>query len=224
MQINLCVAVYNRYDLLSKVIESAINGTLKPTKISIVDNGGKFIDNFGEINEAYGIPLDLLVPKFAQYGLARSFNYFLHKYDDNIIIANDDAIFHNETIEKLVKATYDNPNDIFFVPNGYWEHHWSMFLQKKDSLSIVGEYDGNFYPAYFEDRDYLYRMKLKGYKPFVVDGCTYTHEDGGSNTVKKINERESFGKRFAELSQYFNMKWGGMSRAEVFTKAFNLIG
>ena len=222
--INLCIAVYNRYDLLTKVIDSAINGTVKPTQINIVDNGKKFIENFGKLDNVEGIPLNLLVPKFEQYGLARSFNYFLHKYDDDIIISNDDAIFHKETIELLTAAAHENPNEIFFVPDNYWENHWSLFLQRKDSLSIIGEYDGNYFPAYFEDADYLYRMKLKGYKPFVVKECTYTHEDGGSNSIKQIADKISFNKRFAQLGQYFTSKWGGLRNNESYTKPFNLIG
>lgn len=221
MQVNLCIAVYNRYDLLCKAVESAVAGTVKPTRISIVDNGKKFVENFGELKEIEGVPLDLLVPKFGQYGLARSFNYFLHKYDDHIIIANDDVVFHNQTIELLIKAAEDNPKDIFFVPDGYWEHYWSLFLQKKDSLSIVGEYDGNYFPAYFEDADMKYRMKLAGHSPVVVKGCTYEHVDGGSNTARespKVNEK------FAQLGEYFIRKWGGLRNNEAFTKPFNLLG
>jgi GT2 family glycosyltransferase len=33
----------------------------------------------------------------------------------------------------------------------------------------IGEFDETFYPAYYEDSDYLYRMKLKGIRQDVDD-------------------------------------------------------
>lgn len=221
--INVCFATLNQYAKLANAVTSACEGSVKPTAIHIIDNGGKFTEEFGEVKEQDGIPIHLFVPKKG-YSLASCFNRFLHTLDDYIIIANDDVVFHEKTIELLVKSADENPNDIFFVPDGYWEHYWSLFLQKKDSLAVLGEYDSNFRPAYYEDADMRYRMKLAGYKPFVVKECTYTHDEGGSNTIKSSSDKEFFMKKYAQLSEYYTRKWGGLRDNEIFTKPFNLIG
>lgn len=222
--VNLCIPTLTRYDLLAQCIESAMKGSVKPEFVYVIDNGGKFEEHFGPVSDIEDVPIGVLFPK-ANYGVGRSFNHFLHNLGDNIIVCNDDVIFHENTIELLVKAAESNPNELFFVPDCYWEHYWSCFLQKKDSLAIVGEYDGNFYPGYFEDRDYKYRMKLKGYKPFVVKDCKYTHHENGSNTIKSSEvDKNAFNQRFAELSSYYTLKWGGLPESEAYSKPFNLIG
>lgn len=223
--INLCIPTLNRYDKLAECINSAIIGSLKPTQINVVDNGCKFKEFFGDIDNVDGVTLQLFTPKI-NYGVGRSWNYFLHTQEDYVIICNDDVIFHKNTVELLIKAAEQNPVELFFTPDGYWEHYWSCFLQKTESLALVGEYDGNFYPGYYEDRDYKYRMKLAGFKVNVVEGCEYTHSENGSNSIKQMesNERQLFNQRFNQLAQYYQGKWGGYPENETFIKPFNLIG
>lgn len=214
MEINVCYPTLCKYDLLAQSIESVMAGSVKPTQINVIDNGGKFIENFGESDE-----INLFVPK-SNWGCARSWNHFMHSLDDHIIISNDDVIFHEKTIELLVEAAEENPTQLMFSPDCYWEHKFSLLLLRKEALSIVGEFDGNFFPAYFEDQDYMYRMKLAGYEPFIVKGCTYTHVEGGSKTSRNTVSSA----RFAQLGEYYIKKWGGLPRNETFTKPFNLIG
>ena len=220
--INLCIPTLCRYDLLAQCISSALEGSLRPTQINIIDNGGKFRDHFGDIKEIDGVPLDLFVPK-KNIGVTSSFNHFAHKYDDYTIVCNDDIKFHNKTIELMVKAAQDNPNEIFFTGDGYWEHAFSLFLQKKDMLSLIGEYDPNF-ENYFSDRDMIYRMSLRGYKPFIVKRATYEHVDGGSQTVRSGEpETKSVSERFNLSGKYYEMKWAGICGMEQVDKAFGIL-
>lgn len=222
MNINLCIPTLCRYDLLADCISSALEGSLIPTQINVIDNGGKFVEHFGNIDKICGVPLDLYVPT-KNIGVCSSFNHFLHKYDDYIIVSNDDVIFHKDTIRLLIEASKNNPKELFFTPNGYWEHWFSLYSIKKDALSIIGQFDSNF-ENYFEDADYNYRMKIKGYKPFVVDNCTYEHVDGGSATIRSGEpETKIVSERFNLMGEYYLRKWGGLRNNEQFTKPFNLL-
>jgi GT2 family glycosyltransferase len=236
--INLCIPTLSRYDCLTDCINSALKGSVKPHSINVVDNGGKFREVFSDLFEdaaitpensyftvfTENVPIYVFQP-VVNYGVGRSWNHFLHNAldDDIIIICNDDVVFHENTIELLVKAAEENPKEIFFTPDCYWEHYWSCFLQKKESLAIIGDYDSNIF-SYFEDRDYKYRMKLKNYKPYIVKNCYYTHANNGSNTIKSFDEgqRIEFNERFRKTGEYFIKKWGGPPESEIYTTPFGI--
>ena len=221
MQINLCFPTLSNYSGLAAAINSACLSKLRPTQINIIDNGGRFKEHFGDIKEIDGVPVDLFEP-LSNTGVTRPFNHFLHKYDNYTIISNDDVIFNEDTIRLLVEAAEQNPNELIFAPQVYWEHYFSLFLIKKQALSIIGEFDSNFF-AYFSDADYTYRMKLAGYKVFVVEGCTYEHVDGGSNTVRNGgSETKKINQLFAQEEQYYRAKWMGVRNCEGTTRAFNI--
>lgn len=221
--INLCYPTLTRYDLLSQSVESAIKGSLRPDTITVVDNGGKFRDNFGDTKDVDGVPLKVYVPGI-NIGVGRAWNYFFNTLDDDIVICNDDTVFHENTLELLMRANQNNPKEIFFTPDNYWEHFFSLYNLRKRAWIELGEFDNNF-KYYFEDRCMLYRMKLKGYKPFVVKNCHYTHYEGGSNTGKSNDiDKIEFNKTFTQMGQYYMIKYGGLPEAETYSKFFNLLG
>lgn len=228
--IMLGIPTLNRYDLLAECIESAVSGTVKPDVIEIVDNGGKLAENFNDFKrisktklfmEYKGVPINVFVPGY-NYGVGRSWNRILHLCEEFAVICNDDIRFEENTIELMTNAVKENPKEIFFSPEkSYWEHAWSCFAQTKDSLGIIGEYDSNIF-CYFEDRSYKYRMKLKGYSPFLVKECNYSHYEGGSNTIKDV-DKTKFQQIFNETREYYLKCWGGLPESEVYTKAFDTI-
>ncbi len=214
--INLCFPTLSNYEGLGNAIESACNGSVRPTQIIVMDNGQRFKELFGEVNEVNGTTITIVTP-VSNLGVAGSWNYFLNNYYDHIIISNDDVIFNSETLRLLVEASISNPEELFICPNAYWQHKWSLFLQKKISLDILGQYDENFMPCYFEDCCMEYRMKLKGYKPLIVNNCTYDHIDGGSKTSQhSVNNQQ-----FQKMLEYYMKKWGGIPRCETFITPFN---
>jgi len=217
-QINLCYPTLNRYDLLADSINSACKGSLKPTRINIVDNGGKFEENFGQITEVDGIPIS--VYSFGHnIGVSASWNFFLENLDDTIIISNDDIIFNKDTIELLYRASNENPKEIFFCPTCFWQHEWSCMLQKKSSLNLVGKYDVEM-KNHFSDRDYKYRMKLVGIKPFIVKNCNYTHVDGGSQTLRSGQYTSEINTDYEKAMNHYLKKWNGLPNDEIFIKPF----
>lgn len=220
MELNLCYPTLSRYDLLAESISSALKGTLKPTSINIVDNGGKFTENFGDDKEIEGIPLRVYVPGL-NIGCSRSWNYMIAQNDDQIVICNDDTIMKENTLELLSKAFNENPNEVLFAPECYWQHIFSFFSMRKRLWAELGEFDNNMF-AHFSDRDMLYKMKLKGYKHFIVKDCSYTHVEGGSNSSKTSNGPK-IGEIYKETHDYYLKKWCGIPSEEKYTKPFDIL-
>lgn len=78
------------------------------------------------------------------------------------------------------------------------------FLFKRELLTTVGFLDEIFSPGHYEDDDYCYRARLKGYKLLIVGDCLVHHE--GSASFKRVYDN-----RLQELVErnrmIFMKKW-----------------
>lgn len=99
--------------------------------------------------------------------------------------------------------------------NGY-----SSLVFTPELLYEVGYLDENFFPAYYEDNDHRYRMKLAGmeweYFPLEYDHIV-------SATIKK--DPEIFRKNqytFQENGKYYIAKWGGLPGNETYETPFDM--
>lgn len=209
--VTLCIPTLCRYDLLEQAIESACAGTLPPSRVVVIDNGGNWPGMAGVEVHQFGRNL----------GVAGSWNWFLKNCEDHIVISNDDVRFDPNTIEELVRAAEAQPDQFFFCPRGGAGQAWSLFLQRKESLEVVGEYDEGFWPAYAEDNDYTYRMKQHGQRENHAD-CTYSHH--GSATIRSLPAEElaKHHERFQRNMARYVAKWGGEPGRERYAKPFNL--
>jgi hypothetical protein len=96
------------------------------------------------------------------------------------------------------------------------QHGWHCIALSCITLGAVGKFDENFYPAYYEDSDYIRRMELKGiHNPMST-----------TQRIPKIDIRAGFegnahgmrkGKILVNMGacrQYFIDKWGAEPRYE----------
>ena len=98
--------------------------------------------------------------------------------------------------------------------NGY-----SAFVMSDEMVSRVGLMDENFYPAYCEDNDHRYRMKLAG---LTWDRLPLQAEHVISSTLHSRSEFEERNQyTFSQNIKYYIEKWGGDRGMEVFTTPFN---
>lgn len=58
---------------------------------------------------------------------------------------------------------------------------------KREVWNIVGSFDEQFSPAYFEDSDMCLRIAQAGYKVFYCGGVTLQHEHGATSKANKLN-------------------------------------
>lgn len=100
----------------------------------------------------------------------------------------------------------NKPREIGFI-NGY--HNFAIV--KKSYFEKVGYIDVGFYPAYFEDTDYVRRGFLAGCSHAEHPDAYYFHF--WSRTVIDA-QPSSVNERYFQLNgQYFQDKWGGPPRA-----------
>ncbi len=167
----------------------------------------------------------------------------IEKDCEYFFIINNDLLFQSNTIDTIVKRFHNNtkeenigiitahniqgeldsPQDIFDydyrkkidIPES--EHpDFSAFMLTKKCYNEVGQFDENFYPAYFEDNDYHYRLYLKGIKAINYPMAVYYHF--GSRSKKFIN---NFNTLFEKNREYYKKKWGGIPGEEIFKSPFN---
>lgn len=222
--IHYCIPTYRSFDHCINAVLAAMQSSLLPDKYIIIDNSG---DGSGTRH------LQLLVeqynnitiwPQTHNLGVAVSFNVFMQELQDHIIIANDDVFVHKDTVKTLIEAAENNPRDIFFAGSGHSGNAFSLFLLKKKGFCEIGPFDKKFYPGYYEDNDYAYRMRLRGYSIVTVDAATYDHI--GSSTIKTYDTQmmRQHHYDFTKNAQYYRSKWGGMPGEEKYTEEFGFNG
>jgi GT2 family glycosyltransferase len=222
MQITLCVPTLNRYDDCKKMIQSATKGTISPTTAIIVDQGGTF--PFHDMH--FTIPIGGTSPG-RNIGVAAAWNFMIQAAVESdaeyIICANDDVTFHENTVELLYEALLSGA--VFAYPGeanraGNTMNAFSLFMARPSLFERIGPFDENFWPAYFEDNDYAYRMKLQGLE-LTAAPCSYEHI--GSATRKSLSEqdRTQHDHSFRVIRGYYRAKWGGLPSNEIFTTPFN---
>jgi len=87
-------------------------------------------------------------------------------------------------------------------------------------LYEVGYLDENFFPAYYEDNDHRYRMKLKGleWEYFPLE-----YEHIVSATIKRDPALMAKNqKTFKENGRYYIEKWGGLPGQETYLTPFDM--
>lgn len=187
-----------------------------------------------------------IVPQWElRWALAKGWNWGIKQAaDDNcshIIVINDDILFGEDTIDSLVYLLQSDkdvalasgvnvrddiaPQDIKGFkraePVSTSEHpDFSCFMVTPESFAKIGPFDENFFPAYFEDNDYHYRIKLANLKAVATTAASYYHY--GSQTQNASPEHPVVpGKQFEANRDYYKKKWGGVPGAEMFTRPFN---
>ena len=87
----------------------------------------------------------------------------------------------------------------------------------KKTWREVGEFDTIFYPAYYEDKSYEYRMKLNGYLPIrsvILNPFIYQ----SSKTLEKMPSLQE--SSIKNKTIYIKM-WGGEPHQEKYKTPFN---
>lgn len=223
MTVTLAVPTLRRYDLLAQLlIPSAERGSRKPDRYFVVDNGGGFDP------VAYGVPSDKTTVHKAGRNLGVSaswnvaFNTVLPSDDAGyLIMACDDMDLYGTTVEALVAAAVAHPEVGYFWPQHNAHTMFGVYLMRRWCFDKVGPFDENFWPAYFEDNDYCYRLKLCGVPIMEVPGCGMNHVGSATIATYNVDEMNDHHARFNACSSYYMRKWGGAPHNERYTVPFN---
>jgi GT2 family glycosyltransferase len=209
------IPTLNRADLLIPAIKKYVND-FPEVDIHIIDNGKQEILNKLLIDkEIYESRRNIyLIENEKNIGVGASWNmlcYFIFSRCENALILNDDIYLgkSKSEIERLI----DKKNNSFITATP----DWCAFIISKKIYESVGKFDECFYPAYYEDNSYAYRMKLKGinhHKTPYLNPIEYRV----SQTIEK--DKSIFDYRTKNKELYIQM-WGGLPERETFLTPFN---
>mgnify|MGYP001188963047 FL=1 len=214
MHLTLVVPTLNRYDLLIELLASVRAGTRVPDHIYIIDNGG----NCPKID---GVEI---VQPGCNIGVSASWNLGLRLSKDVAIVSNDDMCVRPDTVERIVSHGESYP--IVCCNSGLpgIGQSWGFFLQHPDVAKKIGWYDESFWPAYYEDADYLWRLKLANIPYLVAIDVFADQPNGASSSTAKLSKelKSQFHRAFYKNERRYIRKWGGLPGFEKFRTPFGV--
>jgi GT2 family glycosyltransferase len=201
------IPTLNRFDLLHPALLFYVRD-FPFTKIYVIDNGKQ------GIREKISHPNIIVIESKENMGVASSWNMLcdlIFQNHDYALILNDDIYLGRKDWE--IDNLLSNFKHDFYVTM----QDWCAFILPKKTFDKVGKFDEKFYPAYYEDNDYYYRMKLKGYTYYKIPFLNpFLYKS--SQTIDKAPELRKF---IENNKEYYISKWGGEPNKETFKKPFN---
>ena len=208
-EIKLVVAIptINRADLLNEALAKYFED-FKNTHIAICDNGNQDIITREENFMIYRPQENL--------GVAKSWNMLIDYSDKigatHVLILNDD-IYLGKTesdLDFLIKKNIDAD----FI-NSF--QNWCSYILRVDIWKKAGMFDEEFFPAYFEDNSFDYKMTLVGAKKTwtsFLDPIVYRNS-------MSIAKDPTLNQKFMQNKQMYIQMWGGLPSEEKYLTKFN---
>lgn len=208
MKIGFGIPTLNRYDLLREALELyKYNFASRP--FYILDNGTQYIP--------YSHSYELLISE-RNLGVASSWNYLLNKLFEkectHACILNDDVIWKKNAFE-IEAFLKENPSNLWLGK----EHGFTIFAITRDCFEYIGPFDKIFWPAYYEDNDYMQRL--------CVENQAFMHTEFFDADVFRTSQtlaKDPRLERNYENLQLYIDKWGGGPGAEIYRTPYNLCG
>ena len=215
----LGIPILNRADLLRRCIDSIDY----PVDQLVIINNGREQDVKQYLEElADSRPNILIYTPPENLGVAGSWNWIMRNCDARWWLhVGNDIQFTAGDLSKICDYVESHPEEVVNPAN--WGH--SLFAVKPHCLEVAGDFDSNFFPAYLEDSDHMWRIHLAGAKWSDVPDVHAIHGEAptwGSHTIYS-NERylKMNGLTHNNLFLYYRKKWGGNPGQEKFTHPFN---
>jgi GT2 family glycosyltransferase len=204
------IPTYSQFAHTEEAVKAIYEGTIIPDQIVIIDNSETGAGAAALKHLPLQYPAVHIIPRTKNI-LSGAWNDLMNLWaDDYIIIANDDVKPHKQSIEALINAAIDRPDVAMWNGSGHSGNSYSFFLLRKWAYAQVGRFDERFVPAYFEDNDYDYRLRIiAGLIREEVSNATFDHV--GSATVRSMTQRErdQRDRLFRKAQQYYVSKWNG---------------
>jgi hypothetical protein len=195
----------------------------------IVDNSPSSFTDYLDI------PAGIEVEKHPEnLGVAASWNRGVHRGADLTLVLSSSIRFADGGLQHLIDYADEHANQYGLQfggypmqPDGLWNVGWKCIVFGRELFDLVGCFDENFFPGYFEDLDFSYRTFLAlGKREFPL-----AQGDSDAAGVSKVGDAlaVSNGFGFPEgvrrsgdvVRDYFLRKWGGPSCEEKYWHPFN---
>lgn len=218
--------------------------TLRPYNLILINNGSvdgtkKYFNQLAKADNVDAVHFEKNKGCSASwnFGIRRAITKFDSRY---FFIPNNDILLHPKCIDVLFEAirsksvalttAMDISGSISAsieilglglpIKTVYVEKpEFSCFMIKKETIDKVGYFDEKFFPAYFEDNDYHYRINLAGMRAIKINRALYFHY--GSRTIKNDDRIKAVSDHgYLANRDYYKKKWGGVPGQEVYTTPF----
>jgi GT2 family glycosyltransferase len=197
----LGVPVLNRGDLAERMLESVDVDTAE----TLVILNGDPDDTRAMLR---GRLVTYIDPGF-NLGVAASWNFIIRARPAAPwwLIVNADIEFGSGDLARLVDVMEDPAPQLACL------YEFGAFAINQAAVDLVGWFDENFHPIYFEDNDYRWRCKLAGVP--VKQLLSHTRHENSATIASgfaRHNERT-----FPRNLDYYVAKWGGPPNQETVT-------
>jgi len=203
----VAIPTINRADLLNETLAKYFKD-FNETPIVICDNGNQEI-----ISRNHNF--EILRPE-ANLGVAKSWNLLMEFADNNgathVLMLNDD-VYLGKT-ETQIQSVLQIWKNMHFI-NSYQQ--WSAYILTVQAWKEFGKFDENIFPAYFEDNDAHYRMKLLDMNMVYTEKLNPVIFRNSMSIEKNPKLNESFFKN----RRYYIQKWGGPPEKEKYCIPFD---
>lgn len=205
----LSVPVMNRPELLRQMLASI---DVPVERYIIIDNSPD-----GNMAEGIDLPNLTVIAAHSNFGVAGSWNLAIKSAPlaPWWAFVNNDITFMPGDLGRLIEHMGNQGGmGMLLTP--------SAFAVTADCVEKAGYFDENFYPAYFEDNDYVYRCGLTGVTVTALP-ANYAHER--SATILSDGDYMRENARTFPLNQgHYSAKWGGPPLQETYKTPFNAGG
>lgn len=222
------IPVLNRFDLLDQAIAAL---DYADRELFIVNNNtvnAADQEAFLRLKEKY--QFDSFSPRY-NLGVAASWNRIIttawSRGYEFVYIGSNDTMLAPGALQALAEMAKPEPEVLWLLKD------FNFWCFRLAAIPAVGLPDENFMPAYFEDDDFLRRVRLAGLG-YVHLGETAYEKNGrvvpavsathlGSQTIASDAEYAAHnGNTFNNWNRnHYVMKWGGEPGAEQFTTPYN---
>ena len=221
----ICIPTLNRFDLLlpSLLMYSMDYPT---TSIYIYDNGKQNIhERLVGLRNVKGLrtPYSALsnVKVFGgtgeNIGVAAAWNFLCDKAVEtthtHILMLNDDVYF-GKNEHDLCQIIHNHEIDFWICQDSF---DWSVFLMPKSTWGWLKNFDTNFFPAYYEDRDAEYRLNLL---KFTIERPAFMNPVIFHRSMTLMKDPTILDGYKEKNKEYYIKKWGGDVGAEKFITPF----
>ena len=212
MKFAIGIPTLNRFDYLLPSLIIYAND-FPDVNIYVIDNGKQGIKEDSIIKNISNLTI---LEQDENLGVARSWNKLcdiIFKDCDFALILNDDILLGRKKaeIESLLRLNQLKTGIIRSTID------WCAFIMPKFIFDKVGRFDECFYPAYYEDASYQYRMKLMGY----VSHTTPILNPSIYQSSKTLEKMPSILRESRKNKQRYIEMWGGLPEREKYKTPYN---
>lgn len=236
MQLGIVIPVYLSHELHVQFTQEALESIQSSHRlsISVVDNyhSDAFSSDLARLeNDRTTVlknPQGNSLSAAWNLGIERSFSAGAAF----VLVMNNDIVLHPQALDNLVLFAEKHPEFLLYSgtewPNlrtlkqsewdgSFAEHpHFSCFMVKPETVSLIGYFDEAIDGAYFEDNDYHTRILLAGKKAVATTTSKFYHY--GSRTVEIDDELKlQIKPRYEKNRAYMQRKWGIDFQTESFS-------